>query len=286
MNHYGAVEAGGTKFVLAVCDETYQILAREEIPTTNPKETLGKVIDFFQKNPVVAIGVGAFGPIDLNSQSSTFGWIKNTPKLAWQNTDLAGILKEALQVPIRLTTDVNASCYGEYLFGRAKGKQSCVYFTVGTGIGAGAINQGQFVRGFSHPEMGHMKIDILKEDSFAGNCPFHHNCLEGMASGPALEKRTGLPGKEIKADDLTWDYTADYLAQAAYNTSLMFDTEVIIFGGGVMKQVHLLPAIQEKFIAYNNQYLTIPVIEDYLCLPSLGDDQGILGCFALAQQEA
>ncbi|MGO3170550.1 MAG: ROK family protein [Bavariicoccus seileri] len=284
MTHYGAIEAGGTKFVLAVGDDQFNLLEKLSIPTRKPEETLEEVVAFFKEHPIDALGLGSFGPIDLNKDSETYGWITNTPKLAWQMFDVVGYLEKALKVPVIPTTDVNAACYGEYRFGVAKGKKSAVYYTVGTGIGAGAINQGQFISGLSHPEMGHMKVVPHPDDDFQGACPFHGNCLEGMASGPAIEKRTGKKGDQLSVDDPTWDFVSDYLAQAIYNTALMLDPEVIIFGGGVMKQTHVLNKVRTLVTQYMNGYKELPALTDYIKLASLNDNQGVLGCFALANE--
>lgn len=282
MTLFGAIEAGGTKFVLAVGDEKYKILQKKSVSTQTPEATLKETVAFFSQYELAAIGLGTFGPIDLEPTSATYGWITNTPKTAWKMFDLVGYLKKALAIPVVVTTDVNASCYGEYRFGVAKAMKSCLYYTVGTGVGAGAINQGEFVRGLSHPEMGHVVIQKNPLDTFEGICPYHGNCLEGMVSGPALEKRTGMLGQFVAADDPQWEFIADYLAQAAFNASLTLDPELIIFGGGVFKQGHLLTRIQEKFAQLNQGYKQIGEVTTYLQAASLNDNQGILGCLALA----
>lgn len=283
---YGSIEAGGTKFVLAVGDEKLNILKRIAIPTLKPAETIPAVIAFFQSNPVQAIGLGCFGPIDLNRDSPTYGYITSTPKLDWQMYDIVGALEEGLGVPVAFTTDVNAACYGEYVAGAGKGLASCVYYTIGTGIGGGAINQGAFVTGFSHPEMGHMLVHRAAGDLFEGNCPFHHNCLEGMASGPAIEKRSGEKGEAIDPADPIWEWVSFYIAQAAYNTALLLSPQKIILGGGVMKQPHILPKVKEQFQQLLHGYVEHPPIDDYIVLPALGDNPGTIGCLALATESA
>lgn len=282
--NYGAIEAGGTKFVLGVGDAQGNVFHQCSLPTITPRETMTKVLAFFKQHPVEAIGVGTFGPVDLKRDSPTYGQITNTPKLAWQNFDILGTLRRELNIPVCLTTDVNAACLGEAVYGQTK-KASSLYFTIGTGIGVGAINQGAFVTGLSHPEMGHMRVVPHPDDDFEGCCPFHKNCLEGLASGPAIEKRTGKKGADLPVDHPVWEFVADYLAQAVYNAALMLDPEVIILGGGVMKQTHLLPFIKEKVLAYNNGYCNLPPIDEYLQLATLADQQGIMGCLALAHQE-
>lgn len=286
MKLLGAIEAGGTKFVCAVGDEDLNVIERISIPTTEPSETLPKVIEFFKQYQISSIGIGSFGPIDINKDSDTYGYITSTPKIAWQNFDFIGAVQEHFDVPVAFTTDVNASLYGEYKKGIAKNIDSAVYYTVGTGIGGGAIVKGKIVQGLSHPEMGHMSVKIHKDDQdFEGNCPYHGNCLEGLASGPAIEKRAGISAKEIHENDKDWDIVAYYIAQAALNTELMLSPEKIIFGGGVMHQSHLLIKVHEQFERLNNNYIAVPPVEEYIVTPSLNDDQGIIGCLALALNE-
>lgn len=284
MTYYGAIEAGGTKFVLAVADQENQIIAQVSLPTETPEKTLSAVQTFFKQYSLKGLGVGSFGPLDLDPKSSTYGWITNTPKVDWQFFDLLSYLKQHICNQVTLTTDVNASCLGEYLYGAAKHVRSCLYYTVGTGVGAGAINQGTFVQGAAHPEMGHVIIRRMDGDDFEGICPFHGDCLEGMVSGPALEKRTGKLGKLISKEDEHWTYVANYLAQSVYNASLTLDPEVILFGGGVFKQTHLLPRIKSAFDELNHEYKKIGDQDSYLRLAALNDQQGVLGCLALAKQ--
>lgn len=281
---YGSIEAGGTKFVCAVGEENLSIIKRVSFPTTTPEETMKQVIDFFStyQADLVSIGVGSFGPIDIHKASPTYGYITSTPKLAWQNFDFVGTLKRTFNRPIAWTTDVNAACYGEYVSGHGKGLSSVVYYTVGTGIGGGAFQNGRFIEGFSHPEMGHMLIKRHPEDSFSGTCPFHQDCLEEMAAGPAIEKRLGRKGQELPAEDRFWKIEASYIAQCAFNTTLMLSPEIIIFGGGVMKQDHLKKKVQEEFIKLINDYVDIPPIEEYIVTPKLADDAGTIGGLALA----
>ncbi|MDE1549124.1 ROK family protein [Jeotgalibaca caeni] len=280
---FGSIEAGGTKFVLAIGDSDYNIVERLSIPTHTPEETMPNVIDFFKQYQLKGIGLGCFGPIDLKKTSPTYGYITNTPKIAWQMYNIVGELEEALNVPVFFTTDVNAACYGEYTTGSARDLDSCVYFTVGTGIGAGAINQGSFVEGFSHPEVGHMIVNKHPLDDYIGNCPYHSNCLEGFASGPSIEERLGKKGEKIDEQDPIWDIISSYLAQAAYNTTLYFSPQKIIFGGGVMKQPHLLGKVKSQFEELLNGYVLTPAVENYIVLPELEDNTGTIGCLALAK---
>ncbi|MHC5248495.1 ROK family protein [Enterococcus sp. LJL90] len=281
----GAIEAGGTKFVLGVGTPAGEIIAKTTLKTESPAVLLPKIKSFFTDYELAAVGVGSFGPLDLNPSSKSYGSITNTPKLAWQNFDLLGSLKSSLNVPVFLTTDVNASCLGEKTFGAFQDYTSLVYFTIGTGVGAGGIQGEQFIQGLSHPEMGHMLLRQHPADLYAGNCPFHQNCLEGLASGPAIAARAGQAGHLLAEADQTWEFVSDYLAQAAFNVSLILSPEVIIFGGGVMKQAQLLPKIRQKLALLNQNYLSLPNLDDYLQTDSLADLQGLLGCIALAQQQ-
>lgn len=283
---YGGIEAGGTKFVCAIGNDELEILERASFPTTTPEETMRAVINFFKRysDQLESIGVGSFGPIDIHRKSKTYGYVTSTPKIAWQNFDFVGTLKKQFNLPIAWTTDVNAACYGEYISGYGKGLSSVVYYTIGTGIGGGALQNGNFIEGFSHPEMGHMLVKRHSEDNFSGNCPFHQDCLEGMAAGPAIEKRAGVKGQNLSENDPIWEMEAFYIAQCAYNTTLMFSPEVIIFGGGVMKQKQMKEKVQEKFIELINGYVDTPPIEDYIVTPKLADNAGITGCLALAKE--
>lgn len=283
---YGSIEAGGTKFVCAVGNEKLEIVERVSFPTTTPAETMPLVIGFFNKykEDLVAIGVGSFGPIDIRPDSETYGFITSTPKLAWQNYNFLGAMKEAFDIPMAWTTDVNAAAYGEYAFGNGQGTKSMVYYTIGTGVGAGAIQDGNFIEGFSHPEMGHVLVVPHKDDDFEGSCPFHGNCLEGMAAGPAIEKRNGRKGQDIPEDDPFWEIEAEYIAQCAHNTTLMFSPEVIIFGGGVMKQRHMVEKVHAAFTRLMSGYVRTPELDKYIVTPALEDNAGTIGCLALAQK--
>lgn len=281
----GSIEAGGTKFVCGIGNDKLEIIERVSFPTTTPEETMALVIDFFKQHDLKAIGIGSFGPIDIHKDSVTYGHITSTPKLAWQDYDFVGAMKKEFNLPIAFTTDVNAAAYGEYVAGSGKGLSSCIYYTIGTGVGAGAIQDGRFIEGFSHPEMGHMIVKRHTEDQFKGSCPFHSDCLEGMAAGPAIEKRAGKKGQELTEDDPIWDIEAYYVAQAAYNTTLMLAPEIIIFGGGVMKQRHMLDKVHQEFEKLINGYVKTPPLENYIVTPMLEDDPGTIGCLALAKKE-
>lgn len=281
----GAIEAGGTKFVLAVSDNDLEHVEKLSIPTTTPEETFEKVFEFFDNYTLEAIGVGSFGPIDVNKQSSTYGYITSTPKLAWQDVDFLGKLKARYNVPVAWTTDVNAAAYGELKKGAAVDKESCLYLTVGTGIGGGAVVNGEPLEGYGHPEMGHILVRMHKGDSFEGACPYHGNCLEGLAAGPAIEKRYNKKAQYLTDREDVWEIEAYYLAQALMSYTLTLSPEKIILGGGVMKQTQLFPLIRKEFKRLINEYVATPDLEEYIVSPKLGDDAGITGCLLLAQNE-
>lgn len=285
----GSIEAGGTKFVCAVGNENGEIFERVVFPTKSPHETMENVINFFQGKEIEAMGVGSFGPISLNPKAEDYGSITTTPKLLWQNYNILKKLKEHFDIPIGFDTDVNVAALGEYTWGGAKGLNSCFYMTVGTGIGAGIIAEGNMIHGLLHPEAGHIIVPRHPEDNFEGGCPFHKICLEGMASGPAIEKRWGKKGSELPPDHIAWDIEAYYIAVAMVQTILMVSPERIILGGGVMKQTQLFDKIRRKTAELLNGYVKVPAItldmESYIIPPALGDNAGICGGLALAARE-
>ncbi|WP_408868746.1 ROK family protein [Brochothrix campestris] len=280
----GAIEAGGTKFVCAVADENLQLLERISLPTTTPTETLAAVFAFFEPHQLDALAIGSFGPIDVNEVSPTYGSILATPKIAWQQFDLLGTLKRHFQIPIAFTTDVNAAAFGELKRGAARGKHSCVYLTVGTGIGGGVVMNDQLFHGFSHPEMGHILVKHHSDDAFAGVCPYHGDCLEGLAAGPAIAARFQQAATTLPPEHEAWDIEAFYLAQAAVNYTLTLSPEKIIFGGGVMKQSQLYPKMRHYFNELMNGYVNTPPLDQYLVYCELGDDAGITGALLLAKE--
>lgn len=280
----GAIEAGGTKFVCAVGDEKGTIVERIQIPTTIPEETMPQVIAFFKKFAVDAIGIGSFGPIDVNEESPTYGNITSTPKSGWKDFPFVQTLKEAFGVPIGFNTDVNAAALGEASFGAAKGLDSCLYITVGTGIGAGAIVQGQLLQGWSHPEMGHILLRRHPEDSYQGKCPYHGDCLEGMAAGPAIEARWGDKGVNLVDRPEVWDLEGYYLAQALMQYILILSPKKIILGGGVSHQESVFAAIYKYLPELLNDYVSLPELSDYIVRPGLGDNAGITGALMLADR--
>lgn len=279
---FGAIEAGGTKFVCAVSDENFTIKERVSIPTTTPEETMTEVFSFFDQYELTAIGIGSFGPIDVNKESDTYGYITSTPKTAWKFYDFLGSVKNRYSVPIGWTTDVNAAALGEIKLGAAKGLKSCVYLTVGTGIGGGAVINGELLEGYGHPEMGHIPVRLHPNETYKGTCPYHGDCLEGIAAGPAIEGRFGKKGHLLADQEEVWEMEAYYLAQALMNYTLILSPERIVLGGGVMKQKQLYPLVRQKFAELINDYVQVPNLEQYIVAPGLEDNAGILGSLLLA----
>jgi fructokinase len=279
----GAIEAGGTKFVCAVGDEAGGIVERVQIPTTVPSETIPQVITFFKKYSIEAIGIGSFGPIDVNQDSATYGHITSTPKPGWKDYPFVQEIKEALAVPVGFNTDVNAAALAEATFGAAKGMDSCLYITVGTGIGAGAVVQGNLLQGLSHPEMGHILVRRHPEDHYAGKCPYHQDCLEGLAAGPAIEEQWGAKGAELVGRDEVWDMEGYYIAQALMQYILILSPKKIILGGGVMKQEQVFSCVYKYLPELLNGYVTLPKLPDYIVSPGLGDNAGVIGSLLLAK---
>ncbi|MFJ7727724.1 ROK family protein [Neobacillus sp. NPDC097160] len=278
----GAIEAGGTKFVCAVGDEKGNLLERIHIPTTIPSETMVKVLAFFKKHDLDAIGVGSFGPIDVNRESSTYGSITSTPKTAWRNFQFVQALKEAFPIPIGFHTDVNAAALAEATFGAAKGLDSCLYITIGTGIGAGAIVQGKLLHGWSHPEMGHILVKRHPQDEYQGGCPYHSDCLEGLAAGLAIEGRWNNKGINLAGRLEVWDLEGYYLAQALMQYILILSPKRIILGGGVMNQKQIFPSIYKYLQEFMSDYVSLPELTEYIVSPGLGNDAGIMGALLLA----
>ncbi|MEV2909274.1 ROK family protein [Paenibacillus larvae] len=286
MKLLGAVEAGGTKFVCGVGTADGQVVDRVSFPTTTPEETMKRVIDYFKTKDISAMGVGSFGPVDPRKDSPTYGYITSTPKPHWGGYNLLGELKKHFNVPMEFDTDVNGAALGEAKFGAARGLLSCMYITVGTGIGAGALVDGKLVHGLSHPEMGHILVRRHPEDTYEGKCPYHKDCLEGLAAGPSIEARWSVKGSELSTDHPAWEMIAYYLAQAMMNYILILSPEKMIMGGGVMKQKQLFPLIHRNLIELLNGYIQndaiLKNIEEYIVYPELGDHAGLCGALALA----
>lgn len=281
----GALEAGGTKMVCAIGNEQGQVLERTSIPTVSPKETMPRMIDFFRGHNVEALGIGCFGPINPVKGTATYGCITSTPKLAWQNYNIVGAFEEALNCPVGFDTDVNASMLGEVTFGAARGLDSCIYVTIGTGVGVGVYVNGGLLHGMMHPEAGHILLQRHPADTYAGKCPFHGNCLEGMAAGPAIEERWGAKGTELSGRREVWELEAYYIAQACVNYTLAYAPRRIILGGGVMHQEQLFSMIRRQYRELMADYVDAPELKDldsYIVPCSLDDNQGVMGCLQLA----
>ena len=283
--YVGSIEAGGTKFILAVQDvNSGEIIATNRIATTTPKETLQKSADFFKENKVDALGIGTFGPIDINPNSRTYGRVLDTPKPNWSGTDFKGFFERELDIPVIMTTDVNASCYGEYI---ARGKddtKSYFYVTIGTGVGAGIVQAGKFIGLTNHPEMGHMLIRRAEGDNYEGHCPFHGaNCVEGMAAGPTLEGRTGTPGEKLARDNKVFTYVSYYVAQLLYNVYMAARPDVMIVGGSVLNEDDLVK-VRNYFDEFNNNYVATPDLDKLIVRPAVANNgSATLGDFELAK---
>ena len=289
MKLYGALEAGGTKMVMAVADESGKLIERVSIPTRTPGETMPEMIAFFRARSVAALGIGCFGPLELRRTASNYGSITATPKLAWRGYPILAAFREALGVPAELDTDVNGAALAEAELGAARGLESCLYVTVGSGIGGGLIIHGRPVHGLMHPEIGHIPVRIDPDDPLTrGICPYHPACLEGLASGPAIERRWGLSAKELPDDHPAWELECGYLAQLCATALLAFSPERIILGGGVMQKKQLFPRIRMRTVELLGGYVPIPEVENGLreCIvePGLGVDSGILGAYLLARK--
>jgi len=295
---FGGIEAGGTHFVCAVGTGPADIRAKDEFPTAAPDGTIQRAIRFFtdfrQQNPLSpleAIGIGSFGPVDLNRASPAWGCITSTPKPGWANTDFAGRVKQALGVPVAFDTDVNAAALGERRWGAAQGLDSFVYLTIGTGIGGGCMVNGELMHGMSHPEMGHIRIPHdSAADPFQGICPYHRDCLEGLASGPALQARWKTNPGTLPDEHPAWPLEARYLALGISNLVCALSPQRIVLGGGVMHRASLLPMIRREVQKLLNGYVQtreiIDGIDSYIVPPGLGEQSGVLGAIALAMEIA
>lgn len=298
MRHvWGGIEGGGTKFVCALGSGPHDVLASAAILTTTPHETLAAAARFFTDHlagaddlALAGLGIACFGPIDLDPDSPTYGTITTTPKPGWAGADVAGYFRERFNVPIGWDTDVSGAALGEQRWGAARGLSSLVYYTVGTGIGGGALVEGRPLHGLVHPEMGHIPIAPLPGHAERGVCPYHGGgCLEGVASGPALAARAGRPAEELAPDDPIWDEEARYLAHAAAVTTLLLSPQRIIFGGSVplRRQERLFPLIRSYCLDLLHGYVRHPAIidhsETYIVPPLLGERAGVLGALALGR---
>lgn len=292
MSLYGGIEAGGTKFVCAIGRGPDEVYDRHTFPTRGPQETIAEAIAFFKEQPqgtdLVSIGIASFGPLDPTPDSPTYGYITTTPKPGWANINIYGAIQDALQVPIGFDTDVNAAALGEHRWGAAQNVDTFIYLTIGTGIGGGAMVERKLVHGLMHPEMGHVHLPHdLERDPFEGICPYHKDCLEGLAAGPAIEARWGARGETLPEDHPAWELEAHYLALGLVNFITVLSPQRIIMGGGVMQDERLFPLIRQEVQSLLNGYIPAPEIlahiDEYIVPPALGGQAGVYGAIALAQ---
>lgn len=289
MKKYGGIELGGTKMVCAICDDDGNIIDRLVIPTQERDNTLSQLLDYFVGKDISSLGIGSFGPVDLDKTSNTFGFITTTPKPGWNNTDVLGAFK-SLGVPIGFDTDVNAACLGEVIYGAGKGLDNVVYITVGTGIGFGLFINGKLLHGIMHPEAGHMMINRHTFDmDFEGPCPYHDNCLETLASGPSIEKRWNKKATELYDNNIVWQLEAYYLGQALANCIMCYSPEKIIIGGGIIHVPGLIEMIRKETLKSLNGYIKVDrilnCINEYIVKPELKDDCGVIGAAELGRLE-
>lgn len=291
---FGGIEAGGTKFVCAVGDAAGNVLAESRFPTRDPVTTFREVFDFFgaaraRHGELRAYGIGSFGPLNINPLSAGYGRLLKTPKQGWSDFDLRGVLAGEVGQPVAISTDVNAAGLAEARWGNGKGLPTLVYVTVGTGIGAGLVYQGQPFCGLTHPEIGHIHVRRHPDDlQFAGVCPFHGDCLEGLASGPAIFARTGRSLADAAPTDEIWDIESDYLGQLCAQLVGTLSPHRILLGGGVMHQERLFESIRSRMRYWLGSYNLQPEIheDDFVCAPGLGNQAGVKGALALAMEAA
>lgn len=281
----GGIEAGGTKMVCAVGDENGAIQDRVSFPTRQPEETFADMIAYYKKWDIQALGIGCFGPVDLNRKSPTYGYITKTPKPGWGNCDIVGTFRQALGVPVGFDTDVNGAVLGEVTWGAAKGMDSAIYITIGTGVGVGVYVNGGLLHGLVHPEGGHILLSRHPKDTYEGKCPFHKNCVEGLAAGPSIEARWGRKAVELADRDEVWELEAYYIAQAITDYILSYSPQKIILWGGVMHQEKLFGMVRKQVQDLLNGYVAHEMIteniDQYIVPPALGEDPGIMGAIKL-----
>jgi fructokinase len=286
----GAIEAGGTKFICGIGTGPDD-LRTAQFPTSTPDITLAAVIEFFRRegDHFDAVGIGSFGPVDLDPSSPNYGRITSTPKVGWQDFDLAGTVQRALDAPVNFDTDVNAAILGEARWGAARGLDDAIYLTIGTGIGGGVLAHGRLVHGLLHPEIGHLRLPHDKaRDPFDGICPYHGDCFEGLACGPALQARWKQPALTLPPDHPAWELEAHYLALALMNLTVTLSPRRIILGGGVMQQPQLFELLRKEFARLMNGYIrreeVLHQLDSFIQPPGLGNQAGVLGALVLAEQ--
>jgi fructokinase len=286
---YGGVETGGTWVVCALGTGPDDIADEETFATGEPEPTLARIAEFFERGPrPVAVGIGSFGPVDLDPASPTWGHVTSTPKPGWAHTAVAPVLADRLALPVRFDTDVTTAALGEQRWGAAAGVDSVCYLTVGTGIGAGLLIDGRPVHGLVHPEVGHLRVPHDRErDPFAGACPTHGDCWEGLAAGGAIAQRWGVHPRELDDDHPAWELEAEYVALGILAIVLVASPRRVVVGGGVMARPGLLDAVRARLVELNGGYLETPMmgeaIDRYVVAAALGERAGVLGAIALAQ---
>jgi fructokinase len=286
---YGGVETGGTWCVCALGTGPDSISSYDQFPTGSPEQTLDRIVAFFERGPApAAIGVGSFGPVDVDRSSSTWGYVTTTPKPGWQHSPVASVLRDRLELPVFFDNDVNAAALGEHRWGAGRDLQSVCYLTVGTGVGAGVLIDGRPLHGLIHPEVGHLRIPHdERRDPFAGACPVHGDCWEGLASGPAMAERWDASPAELPDEHPAWALEADYLALGILSIVCVASPHRVIAGGGVMQRSQLLPMVTGRLRGLVAGYLDTPLLREeigsYVVAPQLGDRAGVLGAIALAQ---
>ena len=286
---YGGIELGGTKIICGYGDDENLLIEKISIPTTKPEETLNEVKKYFNNIKLDSLGIASFGPVDLNEKSDTYGYITTTPKQYWGNTDVLAYFKE-YNIPLGFDTDVNGACLGEMKYGAGAGFNNVIYGTIGTGIGFGVSINGQLLHGLSHPEVGHILIQKHEKDKdFHGPCPYHDNCLETLASGPSINLRYNKKAQDLYDNQEVWELEAYYLAQAMVNCIVTYSPEKIILGGGVMHNENLLKLVRAKTLELLNGYIQkdeiLKHIDEYIVLPKLGDNAGIIGAIELGKNK-
>lgn len=281
---YGGIEAGGSKFVCAVGTAEGRIIDSTKILTTSPTETLQQVAEYFAGQPeLTAIGIGTFGPVDLDKNSPQYGYLTTPPKPGWQSIDIVGQLADKIDAPIHLRTDVEAAGLAESQLGAGKGKQSLVYLTIGTGIGGAYIQNARISDTPTHAEMGHQWIGRVVGDDFQGVCRYHADCWEGMASAMAMTQRWGKAPRDVDASN-AWDLEAHYLARGIHNIILTLTPDLIILGGGVVQRQGLIEMVRMQVDQLIAGYIQLPDLESYITLPQLDQNAGVTGALLLAAQ--
>jgi fructokinase len=292
MKLFGGIESGGTKFVCMVGIDPNHLIKEERFPTTTPCETIDRAVEVFlpyvKNGELAAVGIASFGPLDLDLNSPTYGYITTTPKAGWSQIDLCGEIRRRLQVRVAFDTDVNAAAFGEqYWIQENRTLDPFLYMTVGTGVGVGVIVNGSPVHGLVHPEGGHSALPHdWQRDPFPGVCPYHGDCLEGLASGSSMHKRWGQRPETLPDAHPAWDLESDYIALALANLIYAYSPRRIILGGGVSQHAGLLDAVRCKVRQFMNGYVQSPMlqekIDDYILPPALGNRSGGLGAIAMA----